>query len=57
MINNDYVTTENINKHLNWQQISYHPYRILMIRCSEFTKTNALLNLIKQKDDDDYSII
>ena len=55
--NYDAVTKENINKHnLNWPIISHHPYRILIIGGSGSRKTNALLNLIIQEDDD-YSII
>ena len=39
-------------------QIPEHPYRILLIEGSGSGKTNALLNLIQQEDDDDdYSII
>ena len=54
MINNDNVTKENIKEHNpNWPQIFDHPYRVLMIGCSGSGKTNALLDLIKQKDDDD----
>ena len=34
-----------------------NPYRILIIGGSESGKTNALLNLIKQQDNEDYSII
>ena len=41
----------------NWPQIFDHPYRILVLGGSGFGKTNALLNLIKQQDDDDYSVI
>ena len=49
---------KNINKHnLNWLWISDHPYRILIIGGYESGRTNTLLNLIKQRDDDDYSII
>ena len=52
MINYDDVTKENINKHyLNWPD---HPYRILIIGGSGSVKTNALLNLIKQQNYDDY---
>ena len=36
---------------------SDHPYKILIIRGSGSGKTNALLNLIKQQDDDNYSVI
>ena len=58
VINYDDITKENINKHnLNWPQISDHTYTILIIRGSGSRKTNALLNLIKQQDDDDYSTI
>ena len=55
MINYDDVTKENINKHyLNWPD---RPYRILIIGGSGSVKTNGLLNLIKQQNDDYYSII
>ena len=54
----DDVAKENINKHdLNQPQLPGHPYRILIIGGSESGKTNALVNLIKQQDNDDYSII
>ena len=52
------VTKGNINNHnLNWPQIVDHSQRILVIGDTESRKINALLNMIKQKDDDDYSII
>ena len=58
MINFDYITKEDIKEHnTNWPTIPDHSYRILMIGGSGSGKTNALLNLIKQEDDDDYSII
>ena len=58
MINYDDITKGNISKHkLNWPRILVHPCRILVIGNSGSGKTNALLNLIKQQDDDDYSII
>ena len=58
MINFDDVTKENIKElNPNWPQIAYHPYRLLIIGGSGYGKINALLNLIKQQDDDDYSII
>ena len=51
------ATKENINKHdPNWPQIPDHPYRMLIIRGSGSWKTNSLLNLVKQQDDD-YRII
>ena len=42
---------------LNWPQTPDYPYRILIIGCSEYGKTNALLNLKKQQVDDDNSTI
>ena len=58
MITYHNVTKESINKYnLNRPQIQNHPYRILIIGASGSGKTNALLNLIKQQDGDDYSII
>ena len=55
-IYNDNVTKENqINP--NWPQIPYHSYRILIIGGCGSGKTNGLLNLIKQQDNDYYSII
>ena len=55
MINNDDVTNENINKYNpNWPQISHHPYRILITGASRSRKTNALLNLIKKQDYNNY---
>ena len=54
----DDIAKENINKHdLNQPQLPGHPYRILIIGGSGSGKTNALVNLIKQQDNDDYSII
>ena len=53
------VAKENIKNHnQNRPQIPDHLYKILLIGGSEFEKTNILLNLMKQRDDnDDYSII
>ena len=57
MVNSDDVTKENINEdNPNWSQISNHPYRILIIGGSGSRKTNELLNLIKQQDED-YNVI
>ena len=56
MIKYDNVTKENVNKHnLNWAQISDDSYIVIIFRGSGSGKTNALFNLIKQKDDD-YSV-
>ena len=58
MINYDDVTKENIKEHnLNWPRIPDYLHIILMIGGSWSGKTNALLQPIKQKDDDDCSII
>ena len=57
MINYDDVTKENI-KELDpscWKVI-YHLYRISINQGSGFGKKNALLNIIKQHNDDDYNI-
>ena len=58
MINYDDLTIENIKEHnLNWPWIPDHPYRILIIGDSGPGKKNALFNLIRRHDDDDYFII
>ena len=58
MINYGNITKENINQHnLYWKQILDRPYRILVIGGSRPGKTSALLNLIKQQDNNDYRII
>ena len=58
MINYDDITIENIKEHnLNWPWIPDHPYRILIIGDCGPRKSNALFNLIRQHDDDDYFII
>ena len=47
MIKFDEVTAENTQEHsLRWQQISGHPYRILIFAGSGSEKTNALFHLI-----------
>ena len=54
MINFDKYTNENKKEHnLNWPYILNHPYRILIIGGSGTGKTNALLNLINNKQDID----
>ena len=58
MINYDYITKEITEEHnTNWPQMSNHPYKILIISSSGSGKTNALLNLIMQQNDDNYSVI
>ena len=54
MFNVDSITNENNKEHnKKWQFIPDHPYRILIIGGSGSGKTNALLNLINEQDDDD----
>ena len=58
MINYDDVTKENIKyNNLNQPGIPNHPYITLIIRGSGSEKANVLLNLIKEQNDDGYSII
>ena len=54
MINLNSITNEN-NKSRNkkWPFIPDHPHRILITGDPGLGKTNALLNLIKKKDDID----
>ena len=53
MFNLDAVTNENKKDHnKKWAYILDHPYRILIIGSSGSGKTNVLLNLIKEKDND-----
>ena len=54
MFNLDDITNEN-NEDLDkkWPYISDHPFKMLIIGGSWSGKTNALLNLIKEQDDDD----
>ena len=49
MINYEYITKEKTQ--------NPHPYRILIIGDSGSGKTNTLINLIKQQNDDDYNIV
>ena len=54
MINLDSITNENNKEHTEkWPFIQDYPYRIFIISGSGSGKTNALLNLIKEKDDID----
>ena len=58
MFNYDNATKGNINEHNpNWPQIFDHSYRILINGCSGSGNTNALLNLKKEKYDNNYSVI
>ena len=51
MINLDVITNEhNEEYNFKWPYISDPQYRMLIIRGSESGKTNAFLNLIKEKD-------
>ena len=52
MINLDSITNENNQKHKEkWPYIPDHPYRISIIGGSGSRKTNALINLINEKND------
>ena len=54
MINLDSITNENNKKHNEkWPYIPDHPYRIIIIGGSGSGKTNALINLINEKNDID----
>ena len=54
MFNLDVITNSNNVKHnLKWPYNLDHPYRILIIVGSGSGKTNALLNLIKERDNDE----
>ena len=54
MFNLEDITNESNKDHnLKWPFILDHPYGILIISGSGSGKTNALLNLIQEKDDID----
>ena len=54
MINFDNYTNENETEHnSNWSYIPDHPYRIPIVGGSGSGKTNALLNLINNRQDID----
>ena len=54
MFNLDVLTNENnVKQHLKWPLIPDHPYRILIIGGSGSGKTNKLLNLIREQDNDE----
>ena len=48
-IENEIIVKDN----LKWPYIPDHPYRMLIIGGSGSEKTNALLNLIKEEDNDE----
>ena len=53
MFNLDDITNENSKDHnKNWPHIPDHLHRMLIIGGSGSEKTNALLNLIKEQDND-----
>ena len=53
MLNLDDITNESNKEHNEkWPSIPDHPYRMLIIGGSGSGKTNALLNLIKEQDND-----
>ena len=53
MINLDSITNENNKNHSEkWPFIPDYPYRILIVAGSGSGKTNALLNLINERNDD-----
>ena len=52
--NIDDITKENNKEHTSkWQNIPDHPYRMLITGGSGSGKTNALLNSMKDQDDND----
>ena len=54
MINLDSITDENNKKNNEkWPYIPDHPYRILIIGGSGSGKTNILLNLINEQNEND----
>ena len=54
MINLDSIANENNKKHNEkWPYILDYPYRILVIGSSGSGKTNTLLNLINEQNDND----
>ena len=54
MFNLDDITNENNEEHnLKWPYIPDHLYRMLIIWSSGSGKTYAVVNLIKEQDDDD----
>ena len=57
-VNYDDVTKENIKQHNpDCPKTLHHPYIILIIGGSRSRNRNALLNLVRQENDDDHNII
>ena len=58
MINYANVTTgeNNTRYNLNWSYIPGHPFTIIIIGDLRSGKMNAVLNLIKYKDNDDCNV-
>ena len=55
MFNLDDITNENNEEYyVKWQYIPDHPFRMLVIGSSGSEKTNALLNLIREQDNDSF---
>ena len=58
MIKYDNVTKENTKKrNPNWPQVLHFRYKIFITGGSGSRKTNTLLNLINQHNDDEYLIV
>ena len=58
MINYDDATEESIKQHNpRWFKICHHPCKILITGGSRSGKINALVNLTKQQNDNDFSFI
>ena len=58
MINLDDITNKNNKNHNKiWPHIPDPPYGVLKIEGSGSWKTNALLNLIKERDNDNFLTI
>ena len=54
MFNFDYIIKQRTKEHNpKWQEISNHPYQMLVIGGSGSRKTNVLLNLINNEPDID----
>ena len=52
----NYDESVRINHNANWLYIPNHPFRILIVGGSGSGKTNALMNLIKQRADIDKNL-
>ena len=55
MFNLDDITNENNEEYnVKWLYIPDHPFRMLVTGSSGSEKTNALLNLIREQDNDSF---